>query len=313
MICGLQRALKNLDNEHLEMSTVYPGIPTPQPDVQSLTQTSLAMKNSLEILTGKTKSAAVSFSNLDQVTYNIDAYITQQGALVEQLSNITTDSSGQIASLQTEVDAQGVDISTNTTAISTVNGVLTGRYSLTINVSNKITGFSLLADNSGASSFDIVADRFNIWATGYSNTPVFSVSTIGGIAAVTINGNQIGDLSLLTDSIADNAVTNSAGGSGAGDSGTVSITVRPGGRVVAIGAYVGGDVIAALGGALTLSLTSSGAVVNIPSAQSGGFVIYYGAVAMSVHSYVSGGSVSARAQVNVGTGTTSVYLQELAK
>jgi hypothetical protein len=272
MICGLQRALKNLDNEHLEMSTVYPGIPTPQPDVQSLTQTSLAMKNSLEILTGKTKSAAVSFSNLDQVTYNIDAYITQQGALVEQLSNITTDSSGQIASLQTEVDAQGVDISTNTTAISTVNGVLTGRYSLTINVSNKITGFSLLADNSGASSFDIVADRFNIWATGYSNTPVFSVSTIGGIAAVTINGNQIGDLSLLTDSIADNAVTNSAGGSGAGDSGTVSITVRPGGRVVAIGAYVGGDVIAALGGALTLSLTSSGAVVNIPSAQSGGFV-----------------------------------------
>jgi hypothetical protein len=295
------------------MATVYPGIPTPQPDVQSLTQTALAMKNSLEILTGKTKYAAVSFSNMDQVTYNIDAYITQQGALVEQLSSITTDASGQIASLQTEVDAQGVQITTNTSAISTVNGVLTGRYSLTINVNNKITGFSLLADNSGASSFDIVADRFNIWATGYSNTPVFSISTIGGVAALTINGNQIGDLSLVTDSIANNAVTNSAGGTGGGDSGTVSITVRPGSRVVAIGAYVGGDVIAALGGALTLSLTSSGAVVNIPSAQSGGFVIYYGAVAMAIHSYTSGGSVSARAQINVGTGTTSVYLQELAK
>jgi hypothetical protein len=295
------------------VTTVYPGIPTPQPDVQSLTQTALAMKNSLEILTGKTKYAAVSFSNMDQVTYNIDAYITQQGALVEQLSSITTDASGQIASLQTEVDAQGVQITTNTSAISTVNGVLTGRYSLTINVNNKITGFSLLADNSGASSFDIVADRFNIWATGYSNTPVFSISTIGGVAALTINGNQIGDLSLVTDSIANNAVTNSAGGTGGGDSGTVSITVRPGSRVVAIGAYVGGDVIAALGGALTLSLTSSGAVVNIPSAQSGGFVIYYGAVAMAIHSYTSGGSVSARAQINVGTGTTSVYLQELAK
>jgi hypothetical protein len=295
------------------MATVYPGIPTPQPDVQSLTQTALAMKNSLEILTGKTKHAAVSFSNMDQVTYNIDAYITQQGALVEQLSSITTDASGQIASLQTEVDAQGVQVTTNTSAISTVNGVLTGRYSLTINVNNKITGFSLLADNSGASSFDIVADRFNIWATGYSNTPVFSVSTIGGVAAVTINGNQIGDLSLLTNSVANNAISNSAGSTGAGASGSVSITVRPGARVLALGEYNGGDVSAGLGGAITLSVTGGSAIVNIPNAPAGSFFVYYGAMAMVINTYPSGGTVSANAAVNIGTASTSVYIQELAK
>jgi hypothetical protein len=295
------------------VTTVYPGIPTPQPDVQSLTQTALAMKNSLEILTGTTKHAAVSFSNMDQVTYNIDAYINQQGALVEQLSSITTDASGQIASLQTEVDAQGIQITTNTSAISTVNGVLTGRYSLTINVNNKITGFSLLADNSGASSFDIVADRFNIWATGYSNTPVFSISTIGGVAALTINGNQIGDLSLLTNSVANNAITNSAGSTGAGSSGSVSITVRVGGRVLALAEYDGGDTSVFSGGALTLSVTGGGTVVAIPSASGGSFLAYYGAMAMVINTFPSGGTVTANAAVNIGTHNVSVYLQELAK
>lgn len=295
------------------MTTVYPGIPTPQPDVQSLTQTALAMKNSLEILTGKTKSAAVTFSNLDQVSYNIDAYIFQQGALVEQLSTIVTNGEGQTASLQTEVDAQGVQISTNTTAISTVNGVLSGRYSLTINVDNKITGFSLLADNSGASSFDVVADRFNIWATGYSNTPVFSVSTIGGVAAITINGNQIGDLSLLTNSVANNAITNSAGSTGAGSSGSVSITVRVGGRVLALAEYDGGDTSIFAGGALTLSVTGGGTVVAIPSASGGSFLAYYGAMAMVINTFPSGGAVTASAAVNIGTHNVSVYLQELAK
>lgn len=295
------------------MSTVYPGIPTPQPDVQSLTQTTLAMKNSLEILTGKTKSAAVSFSNLDQVTYNIDAYITQQGALVEQLSTITTDASGQIASLQTEVDAQGVQITTNTSAISTVNGVLTGRYSLTINVNNKITGFSLLADNSGASSFDIVADRFNIWASGYSNTPVFSVSTIGGVASLTINGNQLGDLSVLTNGVNNNAITNSSGATGAGASGSVSITVRAGARVLVLAEYDGGDTSAFAGGALTLSATGGGTVVAIPSANGGSFLAYYGAMAMVINNFPSGGTVTVSASVNIGTHNVSVYLQELAK
>lgn len=295
------------------MSTVYPGIPTPQPDVQSLTQTALALKNSIDILTGVTKSAAVTYTNLDQVTYNIDAYITQQGALVEQLSSITTDASGQIATLQTEVDAQGVQITTNTSAISTVNGVLTGRYSLTINIDNKITGFSLLADNSGASSFDIVADRFNIWATGYSNTPVFSISTIGGVAALTINGNQIGDLSLLTNSVANNAITNSSGSTGAGASGGISITVRAGARVLALAEYDGGDISVGAGGALSLGVTGGGTVVAIPSASGGGFFAYYGAMAMVINTFPSGGVVSASASVNIGTHNVSVYLQELAK
>jgi hypothetical protein len=296
------------------VSTVYPGIPSPQPDVHSLTVTSLALKSSMEILTGASKHAAVSYSNLDNITYNIDSYIQKNGALVEQLSQIVTDSSGTTASLQTQVSTLNATVTSNTTAISGLNGVVSGRYALTIDINHKVTGFSLLADNSGASSFDIVADRFNIWASGYTNTPVFSISTIGGVAALTINGNQIGDLSVVTNSVSNNAITNSAASSGAGSSGTVSITVRDGARVMALGAYVGGDVSAFVGGTLTLSLTSAGATVNIPSASAGGsLLVYYGAMVMSIHTYSSGGSVSAAASVNIGSGTTSVYLQELAK
>lgn len=330
------------------MTTVYPGIPTPQPDVQSLTQTALAMKNSLEILTGKTKSAAVTYSNLDKVTYSIDSYIAQQGALVEQLSTIVISGEGTTSSLQTlvqamdarvttnataisglqgdtaslttevsvlgdSVDSLGASVTTNSTAVSNINGVLSARYSVTVNADHKVTGFSLLADNSGASSFDVVADNFNIWATGYTSTPVFSVSTIGGVAALTINGNKIGDLSLLTNGLSNNAVTNSAGASGAGSSGTVSITVRPGARVLALAAYNGGDVSVALGGILTLTMTGTSTVVNIPSAAAGSFYVYYGAMAMSVQTFGGGGGVSANASVNIGSATTSVYLQELAK
>jgi hypothetical protein len=330
------------------VSTVYPGIPQPQPDVQSLTVTSMALKSAMEILTGKTKSAAVTYSNLDQVTYNIDAYIAQQGALVEQLSTIVIGSGGTTASLQTQVDALnarvttdetaisgvqgdtatlttsvsvlggtvsglGTSVTTNATAISNINGVLSSRYSVTLNTSNKITGFSLLSDNSGASSFDIVADRFNIWATGYTNTPVFSISTIGGVAALTINGSQVADLSILTNGINNNAVSNSAGLTGAGNSGTVTITVRPGARVLALAEYDGGDVNVALGGTLTLNTSGGVSTVNIPQAPAGSFHVYYGAVAMNIQSYPSGGSVNATASVNIGTGSTSVYLQELIK
>lgn len=239
----------------------------PQPDVQALTTTAIAMKSSLEILTGVTKHAAVTYSNLDNVTYNIDAYITKNGALVEQLSEIIVDTTGTTASLQTQVSTLDASVTTNSTAISQLDGIVSARYSITLNVNNKITGISLLADNSGASTFDVVADNFNIWATGYANQPVFQVSTIGGVAQLTINGHKIGDLSVQNNGLNNNAATNGSTSSGPANSGVATVTVRAGARVVINATYKGGD-------AVTTTIYRAGTMDIVVNDPTGGVTTY---------------------------------------
>jgi hypothetical protein len=324
------------------VTTVFPSIPPPAPDLQSLAASVNALKQSVEILANPGQNKAVRYSDLSTVTYKIDSYIQTNNALVEQLSQIVSSPDSTLAELQTTVSALDARVTTDelaisnnagntatltttvstlnssvtsqSTAISGINGVLSARYAVTVTAGNKVTGISLLADNSGATSFNVQADKFNIWAAGYTDTPVFSFGTIGGVAALTINGNQVADLSLLTNGVANNAITNSAGATGSGTSGSVSITVRPGARVLAITAYEGGDISFSVGGSLQLAINSTAvATVLIPNSVSGSIVAYYGATAMAIQTFSSGGTVTAQGTVNVGTHNVTVYLQELAK
>jgi hypothetical protein len=95
---------------------------------------------------------------------------------------------------------------------------MSARWSLELNVSGRITGFYLFADQSGRSDFAVQADKFQIWATGYTQyKPVFEVSTIGGAGALAMNGRTISAIfPRLTDALANNAVTNSAAATGNG-------------------------------------------------------------------------------------------------
>jgi hypothetical protein len=324
------------------VTTVFPSIPPPAPDLQSLAASVNALKQSVEILANPGQNKAVRYSDLSTVTYKIDSYIQTNNALVEQLSQIVSspdstlaelqttvaaldarvtvdelaisDNTGNTASLTATVSTLNSSVSSQATAVSGINGVLSARYAVTVTAGNKVTGISLLADNSSATSFNVQADKFNIWASGYSDTPVFAFGTINGVASLTIDGNKVADLSLLTNGVANNAITNSAGATGAGTSGMVSITVRPGARVLAITTYEGGDVTASPGGNLQLAINSTAvATVLIPNSNAGAFFAYYGQAAMAIQTFTSGGTATAQGTASVGTHNVTVYIQELAK
>jgi hypothetical protein len=178
-------------------------------------------------------SAAGSYASL---TLRLSANDTAVSSNTTAISN----AAGSFASMSARLNAGDVTVTSNTSAISTINGNLSGRYTLDIDVSGKISGFSLINGGGAGSSFDVRADRFNVWASGYSNTPVFSVSTVGGVAGITINGAYLGDLSALNNALGNNSVSNGARAVGSsGIVGAISVTARPGARLRAIAYWAG--------------------------------------------------------------------------
>lgn len=250
---------------------------------------------------------ATAIASANSSIASLSTTVSSQGASITSNTAAISTANGNIASLSTTVTAQGVSITSNTSAISTINGNLSGRYTLDIDVNGKIAGFSLI--NGGASStFDIRADKFNIWATGYSNTPVFSVSTIGGVAAVTINGNRLGDLSVLNNGLANNAVTNQGLSSGSGNSGTITFPVRAG-STVRVTAWMNAKASppgTSVAGPPSLKITVNGSVVvDFPLiADASGAYFVYPSSAIYVASVGSAGTWTASALARYFSNTT---------
>ncbi len=270
------------------MTVIFPQIPTPSQDIQSLTQTVLALQQAVNILIGNGENAAVTQNTFAETAFGLNSSIQ------------TTNSS--------------------ITSISEINSAIGARYSVTVNNNNLITGFSLLSNGSGASSFNIAADSFNIYASGTSATSiaanaVFSISTINGVAQLTINGNNLGDLSTLNNAIGNNAISHAAVSTGTGSSGNATMTdVRAGARILVIVSYFGGDVVGSVGG--SLSVTVNGSNVGsalVPSDQNGAFFTYHSTSA--IISYISaGGTEKASCSINIASSSAvSTYIQELSK
>jgi hypothetical protein len=237
----------------------------------------------------------------------IFAQFGQVSASIQINATAIASTNTSLASLTTTVTAQGVTITSNTTAISgnttSINGIntnLSGRYTLDIDVSGKIAGFSLINGGGAGSSFDVRADKFNVWASGFSNTPVFSVSTVGGVAGVTINGAYLGDLSALNNAIGNNAISHGArqvGGSGL--SGAISVSARAGARLRAI-AYWSGVVSNVANSPTvtvpgTIGITLDGVTTNFPGA-------YIYDSASNTFTFV--GTIAIASMVNGGTART---------
>lgn len=250
------------------------------------------------------------------LTTTVQANFNSLTARIDSTSTALANLNGVVATLRTTVTAQGVSITSAQTAISNINGTMSARYSLELNVSGRITGFSVFADQSGRSDFAVQADKFQIWATGFANKPFFEVGTIAGSAGIIINGRNFGDLSVLTDAIGNNAITNSAATTGAGDSGTCSLTVRTGSRILITAYYTGGGISFLAG--ISLGLSVDGTQVTaaaIPNANNGSFFAYYGVMAMYVTTQGgSSGTKTARAVLSSAiSGNVTVYMQEMKK
>ena len=109
-------------------------------------------------------------------------------------------SASSVSTLNTTVGNNSTSISTN---LSSINGVK-GKYGVTINANGALTGYRIIGDTTGASSFIINADDFKIYNSSGNLNP-FSVSG----SKVQING----DLNVTSAAtIGGTATTNDANG-----------------------------------------------------------------------------------------------------
>jgi hypothetical protein len=298
------------------MSVQFPAIPAPNPsDLNSIAQSVMALKQAVEILTGATDKAAVTKANFTDQAYGINSYIQTQNATIASVSQIANNAAGSVASLTTTVSNQGA-------ALSTVQA----RYSVTVDVNHRITGFSLLADGSGASTFDINADSFNVYASGQVNAaPMFSVNNVNGVTQVSIDGNRLPDLGILNRSIGNNAVSYSAASTGgaATTSGVARITVRAGSRVMIHAYYSGNDTGAGPPHSFFLRLyTSQNSAayvqdahpIKIPFTFDGGVFNYFPTTYVVVGTYAAGTlDVYCNTDNASFIGFCTIYVQELDK
>jgi hypothetical protein len=98
-----------------------------------------------------------------------------------------------ISTLTTSVGDNTANISTNASAIATLDGYAAAGYSVTLDVAGNATGFQLINGGPGFSFTKFTTDTFQISAPGVSGgaaVDVFDVLTVGGVAKVALKGDM---------------------------------------------------------------------------------------------------------------------------
>lgn len=106
-----------------------------------------------------------------------------------------------ITTLNAEVAGNTASISTNATAIATLDGYVAASYSVTLDVNGYATGFELINGGGGTSAFNVVVDKFQLSAPsvgGGAPAAVFTVITHGGVGKIGIVGDIIQDGSITS-------------------------------------------------------------------------------------------------------------------
>lgn len=114
-----------------------------------------------------------------------------------------------VSTLSSTVGGHTTSISTNASAISTVDGNFRGTYTLRVNAGGRVAGFGLAMAAGTPSEFIILADKFQVVDPSDTLNPkaAFTVGHINGVDAVGINGDLIIDGSILAKHIAANQIT----------------------------------------------------------------------------------------------------------
>lgn len=121
-------------------------------------------------------------------------------ASITEVMTVAVDTQVAFAEYQVIVDAQIDDVSasvtTNATAIATVDGKLAASWSMTLNVDGHISGIKQISDGT-VSTFTISADAFFLAfpAAGAGGTPrtVFTIQNVNGSAQMALRGDFYAD------------------------------------------------------------------------------------------------------------------------
>lgn len=150
-------------------------------------------------------SAARSQNWIDKKEVRSQLYATAGSATaqIEILQQAMADDDVAFAAYQVSVSASfgdvSADITTNSSAIATLDGYAAAAYSVTLDVNGYATGFELVNGGSGISAFTITVDKFQIAAPGVSGgtaVPIFTVATVNGAAKVALRADMYIDGSI---------------------------------------------------------------------------------------------------------------------
>jgi hypothetical protein len=142
------------------------------------------------------------------------------------LQTVRVSDQAAFASYQTSVTAQfnatNASVTTNASAIATLNGYAAAQYSVTLDVNGYATGFNLFNGGAGVSTFTVVVDKFQIASPGVGGgaaVPIFTVANVsaGGPPApkIAIRGDMYADGTIYADALVTGTITSDSGKIGA--------------------------------------------------------------------------------------------------
>ncbi|MGE3645452.1 MAG: hypothetical protein AB7F96_16510 [Beijerinckiaceae bacterium] len=155
------------------------------------TSNTAAITNEIVTRTNERDAAALRFEAVEAVAGGNTAAITNE---ILARTDGDTALAGEIIDVEAKADQ----------ALAT--------YTVQVNANGRIAGLNIIADATlGATpvtAFTILADIFAIYQEGYGEQPVFSITTVNGVPALTFAGNLLGDAAVSERVIAQGAASN---------------------------------------------------------------------------------------------------------
>jgi hypothetical protein len=143
-------------------------------------------------------------------------------AAVTQLQTVRLSDQVAFASYQTSVTAQfnatNASVTTNASAIATLNGYAAAQYSVTLDVNGYATGFNLFNGGAGISTATFVVDKFQIASPGVGGgaaVPIFTVANVAGSPKIAVRGDMYADGTIYADALVSGTITSDSGKIGA--------------------------------------------------------------------------------------------------
>lgn len=151
-------------------------------------------------VTGLSAKVTANSTAIVDLTGSLGSYVTTASATITYatLTGLGT-TNGNVTTLNnqlnTPVTGLSATVTTNSTAIASINAGLLASWSMTLNVAGHISGLKLLSDGTVA-AFIIESNVFQIAnpsAFGGAAKTVFTLETVGGVTQMALDGNFVGN------------------------------------------------------------------------------------------------------------------------
>lgn len=158
-----------------------------------------------EIAAVTSNATARTWLDKKEVRTQLEARSEDALAQIDDVRVVAVDTQTAFASFSTTATATfgtlTASVSTNASAIATLNGYAAASYTVTLDVNGRAVGFELLNGGGATSAFNVAIDKFQISAPsigGGAPVPVFTVVTAGGVGKIGITGDIIQDGSITS-------------------------------------------------------------------------------------------------------------------